>query len=145
MTFEQIRDNPRVLVRRPGPPDLDGAAVIYWMQRAQRAADNPALDVAIEIGNLLQKPVVVFLGLTPFVRRANLRHYRFLVEGLEDLAAGLRSRRVGLLLRTYPHHRLAPVADELHAVMVIGDENLSDLLIWRFGDLAIWRFGDLAI
>jgi hypothetical protein len=33
--------------------------------------DNPALDVAIELGNLLDKPIVTFFGLTPFVRGAN--------------------------------------------------------------------------
>ena len=46
--IERLAANPRVTVRVRGTPDSDGAAVIYWMQRAQRAWDNPALDVAID-------------------------------------------------------------------------------------------------
>jgi hypothetical protein len=38
------------------------------MQRARRALDNPALDVAVELGNELGKPVVVFLARMPFIR-----------------------------------------------------------------------------
>jgi hypothetical protein len=37
-----------------------------------------------------------------FVERANLRHYRFLVEGLPELADGLARRGVGFVLRRSP-------------------------------------------
>ena len=63
------------------------------MQRAQRAIDNPALDVAIHVANELKKPVVVFLAPVPFYPRANLRHYRFLAEGIPDIAEGLDGTR----------------------------------------------------
>jgi hypothetical protein len=108
-----LRHDPRVTVRTKGQPDPDGRCVVYWMQRAQRAVDNPALDVAVQLGNELRLPVVAFFGLNPFIERANARHYRFLVDGLPDIAAGLRTRRVGFVLRRYPHHRLLPFADEL--------------------------------
>jgi hypothetical protein len=36
--------------------------VVYWMQRAQRGLDNPALDVAVQAANALGKPVVVFFA-----------------------------------------------------------------------------------
>jgi hypothetical protein len=42
--------------------------VVYWMQRAQRALDNPALNVAVSVGNELRKPVIVFLAPVPFIR-----------------------------------------------------------------------------
>ena len=42
----------RVTVRRPGKPDSEGGCVIYWMQRAHRGIDNPALDVAVEAANV---------------------------------------------------------------------------------------------
>src|SRR5689334_24199376 len=96
--FEAPRD-PRVRVRRDGAPDPEGRCIVYWMNRAQRAADNPALDLAIDAGNALGKPVVVFFGLHAFVERANLRHYQFLVEGLPELATGLERRGVGLVVR----------------------------------------------
>ena len=43
--------DPRVMVRRSGSPRKGGRAVVYWMQRALRIADNPALDIAIQAGN----------------------------------------------------------------------------------------------
>jgi deoxyribodipyrimidine photo-lyase len=127
-----LSDDPRVTVRTKGDPDPDGRCIVYWMQRAQRAVDNPALDVAVRLGNELRLPVVVFFGLNPFVARANARHYRFLVEGLPDIASGLRRRRVGLVLRRYPHHRLLPFANEVRPAIVVGDENpLRQTEAWR--------------
>ena len=82
--IEQLLANPRVTVRRDGSPRAGGACVVYWMQRAQRGIDNPALDVAIAAANELQRPVAVFFGLHPKYPNANLRHYAFLVEGLEE-------------------------------------------------------------
>ncbi len=105
---------------------------MYWMQRAQRAVGNPALDAAIEIANALHKPVVAFLGLVPFYPHANLRHYQFLVAGLDDIATGLKARGVGFVLRRYPHHRLEQFCEEVHPAIVIGDENpLRDPERWR--------------
>jgi deoxyribodipyrimidine photo-lyase len=127
-----LREDPRVMVRTKGEPDPDGRCVVYWMQRAQRAVDNPALDVAVQLGNELRLPVVAFFGLNPFIERANARHYRFLVDGLPDIAAGLRRRRVGFVLRRYPHHRLLPFADEVRPAIVVGDENpLRQTEGWR--------------
>src|SRR5215208_3515381 len=118
-----LRGDPRVTVRTKGEPDPDGRCVVYWMQRAQRAVDNPALDVAVRLGNELRLPVVTFFGLNPFIERANSRHYRFLVDGLADIAAGLRRRRVGFVLRRYPDHRLLPFANDVRPAIVVGDEN----------------------
>jgi deoxyribodipyrimidine photo-lyase len=130
--FDDLAKGPRVTVRRGGAPDADGLSVVYWMQRAQRAADNPALDAAIEIGNRLGKPVVAFFGLHPFVERANLRHYHFLAEGLAAIEEGLRRRGVAFALRPHPDHRIAAFAEEVRAAIVIGDENpLRQQESWR--------------
>lgn len=132
MTFDALAANPRVTVRTRGTPYPDGEVIVYWMQRAQRAWDNPALDLAIHLGNLLAKPVVTFFGLHPFVLHANLRHYRFLVDGLADVADGLRERRVGFVLRAYPRHQLLPFLTEVRPCLVIGDENpLRQMERWR--------------
>jgi deoxyribodipyrimidine photo-lyase len=119
----QLSADARVTVRRVGPPDLDGACVVYWMQHAQRGLDNPALDVAVEAANILRKPVVVFFAPVPFYPHANLRHYRFLNEGIADIADALKKRNVGFVLRRYPDHSLAKFCDEVKAVLVVGDEN----------------------
>ncbi len=118
-----LAQHPRVTVRRTGTPDSEGTCVIYWMQRAQRAIDNPALDVAIEAGNALRKPIVVFFSLVPFYPNANLRHYHFLAEGFAAIASGLAKRGVGFVLRRYPDHELEKFCSEVRPCLVIGDEN----------------------
>ncbi len=119
----QLAAGPRVTVRRAGPPDPDGRCVVYWMQRAQRALDNPALDVAVAAANALGKPVLVFFAPVPFYPHANLRHYGFLAEGIADIASDLAKRRVGFVFRRYPNHHLLKFCDEVRPALVIGDEN----------------------
>jgi deoxyribodipyrimidine photo-lyase len=127
----QLSQHPRVTVRRAGPPDPAGACVVYWMQRAQRALDNPALDVAVDAANALGKPVVVFFAPRPF-EPANLRHYAFLAQGIPDLAEGLAKRNIGFVLRRFPDHGLIMFCDEVKPALVVGDENPIRLAAsWR--------------
>ena len=114
---------PRITMHSAGCPDPKGRCVVYWMQRSQRAVDNPALNVAIRAGNLLGKPVVVFFQLVPRSHHANLRHYYFLVQGLRDIADGLERRGVGFVLRRYPEHGILKFLSEVQPCLVIGDEN----------------------
>src|SRR5277367_5663740 len=94
-----IAADKRVLVRRGGEPLADGKCVVYWMQRAQRALDNPALEVAIACGNALGPPVVVYFSVIANYPNANLRHYYFMQQGLRDVAEGLAERGVGFVVR----------------------------------------------
>jgi deoxyribodipyrimidine photo-lyase len=131
-TLDDLIRDPRVTVRREGPPDPEGKCVVYWMQRAQRAADNPALDVAVEAANALRKPLVAFLGLVPFYPNANLRHYTFLAQGISDLAQRLGRRGVGFILRRHPTHQLVRFCQEVRPSLVVGDENpLRELERWK--------------
>jgi len=130
--FERLASDPRVFVRRQGSPDPEGRVVLYWMQRAMRADDNPALDIAIDLGNELGLPVVVFLAVHPKVERANLRHYQFLADGLRDIADGLGARRVALALRRHERHSLFRFVSGVRPAIVIGDENpLRQFEGWR--------------
>jgi deoxyribodipyrimidine photo-lyase len=122
-SIEFFASDPRVVVRRKGAPDPSGKVVVYWMQRAQRALDNPALDLAVEIGNRLRQAVVIFFAPVPFYPHANLRHYAFLAQGIPDIAARARQRGVGFVLRAWPEHRLPNFCEEVKASIVIGDEN----------------------
>ena len=121
--LDSIINDPRVTVRRTGEPAPDGRCVVYWMQRAQRAVANPALNVAIEAGNLLGKPVVAYFQLLPRAPRANLRHYEFMRQGLEELENALRKRKVGFVLARYPEQSLLRFCSEVRPCLVIGDEN----------------------
>jgi deoxyribodipyrimidine photo-lyase len=119
----RLADQPRVLVRRAGPPRKGAKCVAYWMQRAMRIPDNPALDVAIEAGNLLGLPVVVYFSVIPNYPNANLRHYHFLAQGLRDVAEGAVDRGVAFVLRRYPDNSLEAFLEEVQAALLIGDEN----------------------
>jgi deoxyribodipyrimidine photo-lyase len=66
--IEKISQDERITARKGGLPLSDGSCVVYWMQSAQRAADNPALNVAVHVANELGKPVVVFLPRYHFIR-----------------------------------------------------------------------------
>ncbi|MEP7274232.1 MAG: deoxyribodipyrimidine photo-lyase, partial [Acidobacteriota bacterium] len=121
--IEQLISNPRVTVRRPGHPDPDGRSVVYWMQRAQRGIDNPALDVAIQAANALRLPVAVFFGLHPRYPNSNLRHYSFLVDGIEENRRRIEERGCAFVFRPHPDHDLIRFCKEVKPALVICDEN----------------------
>jgi deoxyribodipyrimidine photo-lyase len=65
---EEIRalvESPRVTIRRDAAPDPNGRCVVYWMQRAQRGINNHAIDLALQIANLLGLPLIVTLPDSP--------------------------------------------------------------------------------
>jgi deoxyribodipyrimidine photo-lyase len=119
----KLSDQPRVLVRRAGPPRAGARCVVYWMQRAIRITGNPALDVAIEAANLLELPVVVFFSVIPNYPHANLRHYHFMQQALRDVAEDAAARGVGFALRRHPDNSLDAFLEEARAALLIGDEN----------------------
>ena len=119
----QLAANPRILVRRDGSPRPDGKCVVYWMQRAMRIHDNPAVDTAIEVANHLGLPVVVFFSVIPNYPNANLRHYHFMQQGLRDVEADAAERGVGFVLRRHPDNSLEKFLEEVQAALLIGDEN----------------------
>ncbi|HKD86731.1 MAG TPA: deoxyribodipyrimidine photo-lyase [Terriglobales bacterium] len=122
--IDDLTSDPRVTVRRKGVLEAGGGrCVVYWMQRAQRALDNPALDVAVSAANILHQPVVVFFAPVPFYPNANLRHYAFLAQGIPDIAERAHERGIGFVLRRYPDHSLLKFCEEIKASLVIGDEN----------------------
>ncbi len=130
--LEAIARDPRVRVRRAGPPDPEGTCVVLWMQRAQRGVDNPALDVAVRAADALDLPVVTYFAPVPFYPNANGRHYTFLAQGVKDVAESLEARGVGFVFRPYPHPRLAAFCEEVRPALVVGDENpLREPERWR--------------
>ncbi|HEX6773740.1 MAG TPA: deoxyribodipyrimidine photo-lyase [Acidobacteriaceae bacterium] len=119
-------------IRRSGVPRADARCVVYWIERAQRGIDNPALDCAIETANALGLPLVAFFSAIPNYPHANLRHYAFLNQGLHDAAADLAARGVPLIVRRPPENRLEQFLADVGAGIVIGDENpLREPERWR--------------
>lgn len=119
----QLAANPRVRIRRNGPPRPAAKCVVYWMQRSIRIRQNQALDIAIDAANLLGLPVVVFFSVIPNYPNANLRHYHFLQQSLRDVEQDAAERGVGFILRRHPDNSLEKFLAEVSAALLIGDEN----------------------
>jgi deoxyribodipyrimidine photo-lyase len=66
--------------------------VLYWMQQSQRLDFNHALNLAIELANQNNLPLLVLFVLAPEYPGANRRHYTFMMEGIAELFP-----RLGLL------------------------------------------------
>jgi deoxyribodipyrimidine photo-lyase len=121
--LQEIGNDARVTVRRGGEPARDGKCVVYWMQRAQRGRDNHAVDVAAKVANALGLPLVVYFAAISNFPHANLRHYRFLNEGLPDIEEDLSERGIAFVMRRAPHESHERMFADAGAAMVIGDEN----------------------
>jgi deoxyribodipyrimidine photo-lyase len=117
-----LSTDPRVLVRRAGALRKDAQCIVYWMQRAMRIADNPALNVAIQAANILDLPVAIYFGVIPNYPNANLRHYHFLQQGLRDVAEDAAELGVAFVVRR-PPDTLEAFLEEVRAALLIGDEN----------------------
>ncbi len=76
-----------------------GDYVLYWMQQAQRAKYNHALEHAVARANELRLPLLVGFGLTDDYPEANLRHYTFMLEGLRETAAALKKRGIKFVVQ----------------------------------------------
>ena len=51
--IDKLAADPRIEVRHGAAIDPRGQCVLYRMRRTQRALDNPALETAIAVANLL--------------------------------------------------------------------------------------------
>ena len=108
-----------------------GRYVLYWMQQAQRASFNPALEYAIEVANREQLPVLVAFGLMDDYPDANLRHYHFMLEGLQDVATRLAARRIKFVLRRGRPNDVAVALGEDAALVVCDRGYLKHQKAWR--------------
>ncbi len=122
--LKALAEDKRIRVRRGGEP-VGGRCVVYWMQHAQRAVDNPALEMAITVANALDLPVVVYFGVIANYPNANWRHYHFLAQGLRDVAADLAERGIEFVVRrSVDGDSLEAFLAEVDAAMLVGDENV---------------------
>ena len=107
------------LLSREDTP-CEGRYVLYWMQAAQREHHNPALEVGIRRANELDQPLLVGFGLTDAFPEANLRHYRFMLQGLAEARNALAKRGIKLVVL---HRRPDEAALELggEASLIVTD------------------------
>lgn len=112
-------------------PAADGRYVLYWMQAAQRAACNHALEHAIGLADARGEPLVVGFGLMDDYPEANLRHYRFMLEGLRETAADLARRGIGFVMRHGSPPRVALDLAREASLVVCDKGYLRHQRAWR--------------
>ncbi|HYQ48009.1 MAG TPA: deoxyribodipyrimidine photo-lyase, partial [Thermodesulfovibrionales bacterium] len=72
--------------------------VVYWMSRDQRADDNWALLFAQELALQAKVPLIVVFCLVPEFLNATIRHYGFMLRGLEETLHALSRKNIPLLI-----------------------------------------------
>ena len=101
-------------------PLQKGRFVLYWMQASQRAEYNHALEYAVRQANEQKLPVLVLFVLTDRFPEANLRHYTFMLEGLQEVRVRLEERDILFLaVKGSPSKEVLRVARE--ASLVVAD------------------------
>lgn len=77
----------------------DGDWILYWMQQSQRAEMNHALEFAVQRANDKKLRLLVAFALTADYPEANRRHYRFMLEGLQQVADALARRKIKFVIQ----------------------------------------------
>ncbi|MCB0063857.1 MAG: deoxyribodipyrimidine photo-lyase [Caldilineaceae bacterium] len=108
-----------------------GDYVLYWMQESQRAEHNEALEFAIQQANSQKLPLLVCFGLTDDYPDANLRHYTFMLEGLQETAQALARRGIKFVLRRGEPAEVALKLGEQAALIVTDRSYLRLQRAWR--------------
>ncbi|MBN2551119.1 MAG: deoxyribodipyrimidine photo-lyase, partial [Spirochaetales bacterium] len=132
-------------------PTRKGSCVLYWMQASVRAEDNPALQYAIQRADELGLPVLAVFGLTAAYPEANLRHFTFLAEGLEDAAKALEKLGIQLVvLEARPDEAALRLAADAAAVVTdrgyLAHQRRWRASVARRAPCGVWQVeGDLVL
>jgi deoxyribodipyrimidine photo-lyase len=93
--------------------------VLYWMQAAQRAEYNHALEFAIEKANQRKKPLIVCFCIVDSFPEANKRHYWFMLQGLKDVRDKLEARGIKIVIQHgLPIDQVVEMAEDVDMVVV---------------------------
>ena len=112
-------------------PHRPGDYVLYWMQASHRTEHNPALEFAARRANELKLPLLVCFGLTDDYPGANLRHYRYMLEGLAEVKSSLERRGIAFTLRHGEPDRVAAELSEDAAAVVVDRGYMRLQVKWR--------------
>ena len=107
-----------------------GKPVVYWMSRDQRAQDNWALLYAQQQAIAAGAPLAVCFNLVDTFLGAGLRHFAFMLRGLDEVAAELASLRIPMLLLRGDH------ADNMAGL--VRDHGVG-LVVCDYGPLRVGR------
>jgi deoxyribodipyrimidine photo-lyase len=129
MAIKEIQED---RVRRLNEKEIvEGDYVLYWMQEAQRTEYNYALEYAVQRANELGQPLVVIFGLMADYPEANLRHYAFLLEGLQEVRGALKERKIKFFVRRGSPDEVALDAGKTASLIVCDMSYLRLQKKWR--------------
>ena len=120
----------RTHVRRPAPAPAEGP-VVYWMQHAQRAADNPSLEHALALASRWDRSACVVFGLDAAYPGATERAFVFMLQGLREVRDALVERGVGFACRLGSPPEVALSAARGAAALVCDRGYLRHQRAWR--------------
>ncbi|MGD2096221.1 MAG: deoxyribodipyrimidine photo-lyase [Desulfobacterales bacterium] len=105
--------------------------VLYWMQQSQRAEYNHALEYAVQQANRMEQGVLVVFGLMDDYPEANLRHYTFMLEGLQEVRAALGKRKIKMIVQKGHPADVALSAGQKASLIVCDRGYLRPQRQWR--------------
>ena len=112
-------------------PSKKGSYVLYWMQQSQRVEYNHALEYAIEQANRLDQGVLVGFGLMDNYPEANLRHYTFMLEGLQETKTSLAQQGIRMVIQYGSPPDVALSLGRKASLIVCDRGYLSHQKAWR--------------
>ena len=127
----------RLTILKEGSQNPKQRYVLYWMQQSQRVHYNHALNHAIELANEASLPLVVFFGLTPGYPDANLRHYKFMLEGLKEVKDTLKANNITFVFRLGSPEKLVQEYLEEANTLVMDYGYLHHQKSWR---QIVWEY-----
>ncbi len=108
-----------------------GNYILYWMQSAQRADFNHALEYAVRQSNSLRQPLGVVFCLVNRYPKANRSHYRFMLEGLVDVRDALEKRAIPFQVIKDSMERVIPSFAEEASLIVVDRDYQREQRDWR--------------
>jgi deoxyribodipyrimidine photo-lyase len=119
------------IVRQQVASNPGGSYVLYWMQQAQRIQISPALDYAMAEAQRMKLGLTVCFTLSDEIPEANIRHYRFMIEALPDIALGLKERKIPFHILLGKPVELIPKLGQKARLVVLDHGYLNWQKAWR--------------
>jgi len=108
----------RRVEHRAGNPNHKGT-VVYWMQQSQRLRYNPAFELARELAIQRSQALWVIFILMPDVPEANVRHYRFMSQGLYECAQSFKEMGIEFFMGIGKPAAIIPKLEDQISVLVM--------------------------
>ncbi|MHA3961944.1 MAG: deoxyribodipyrimidine photo-lyase [Candidatus Thorarchaeota archaeon SMTZ1-45] len=108
-----------------------GNYVLYWMQSSQRTEFNHALEYAIEQSNKYNQPLLAVFCLVDNYPRANISHYRFMLQGLYEVKESLKKRGIGFAIHHGDPKKIIPSLSTDASLVVVDRDYQQNQRNWR--------------